>query len=172
MGLEYIEGDLLAAPEAVILHGCNALGAFGSGFAGIVRKKHPEAYEAYMDSHRNGGLVLGAVIWAACEGAVIGNCITQPTYGRDGRRHISYEALRACMRQVNLAASCGLPGTQFESGFGRVAMPLIGADLGGGDWNVISRIVAEELKDVSVAVYVLPGRKPSASQLRTSGPKS
>lgn len=165
MALRYIEGDLLASDEAVILHGCNARGAFASGFAGAVRKSLPSAYDAYMDAHRTGRLLLGSVVWAGCGGILVGNCVTQPTYGRDGRRHVDYDAVRACMRTVNLAAAEGVPGTPFEEGFRRVSMPLIGADLGGGDWDVISRIVAEELVDCEAAVYVLPGRKPSAADL-------
>ena len=165
MLIRYIEGDLLVSNETVIVHGCNAKGAFASGFAAAVRKGHPAAFEAYMASHRAGGLVLGSVVWARSGTCVIGNCITQPTFGRDGRRHVSYDALRACMRMVNAAASDGIPGSQVSDGFDRVAMPLIGADLGGGDWSVISRILEEELCDVSASVYVLPGRRPSAAEL-------
>jgi len=171
MALRYIEGNLLAGEDRLILHGCNARGAFGSGFAGVLKKRHPAAHDAYMDAHRQGRLILGSVIWAESEGMAIGNCITQPTYGRDGKRHVSYEALRSCMRQVRVAADLGVPGTDFEEGFSRVAMPLIGADLGGGDWNVISRIVEEELSGLEAVVYVLPGRRPSAAELESSSPR-
>lgn len=171
MALRYIEGNLLAGEDRLILHGCNALGAFGSGFAGVLKKEHPAAYDAYMDAHREGRLILGSVIWAESAGTAIGNCITQPTYGRDGKRHVSYEALRSCMRQVRFAADMGIPGTDFEEGFSRVAMPLIGADLGGGDWSVISRIVDEELAGLEAVVYVLPGRRPSAAELESSTPR-
>lgn len=170
MNLHYTEGDLIASAETVIVHGCNALGAFASGFAGVVRKNHPSAYEAYAAAHRKGGLVLGSVIWAQSGPTIIGNCITQATYGRDGKRHVSYEAIRSCMRAVNAAAIDGIPGTAAADGFERVAMPLIGADLGGGDWSVISRIIAEELTNVAATVYVLPGRRPSAAELESRRP--
>ena len=42
-------------------------------------------------------------------------------------------------------------------------MPLIGAGLGGGDWNVISAIIQSECKDVTPVVYYLPGQKPLAA---------
>lgn len=171
MALGYVEGNLVISSERVILHGCNARGAFGSGFAGVVRKVHPAAYDAYMAAHAGGRLMLGSVVWADSAGTAVGNCITQPTYGRDGRRHISYEALRSCMRQVRIAADEGIPGTDFEEGFSRVAMPLIGADLGGGEWSVISRIIADELQGLEAVVYVLPGRRPSAAELESSAPR-
>lgn len=171
MAIRYVEGNLITAPERIIVHGCNALGAFASGFADVVRKAHPAAYRAYMSAHEGGRLLLGSVIWAESGGTVVGNCITQPTYGRDGRRHVSYDAVRSCMRQVQIAAETGIPGTAFEDGFSRVAMPLIGANLGGGDWSVISSAIAEELDGLDAVVYVLPGRRPSAAELESSPPR-
>jgi O-acetyl-ADP-ribose deacetylase (regulator of RNase III) len=163
MTVEYIEGDLLASDEGVIVHGCNVKGGFDTGFAGVVRKRHPLAMQAYMDHHKKGGLILGSVIWAF-DGRLIGNALTQPTYGRTGQ-HVSYDAVRACMKAVRVASRYGVPGTPYANGFERVSMPLIGSQRGGGDWDVIERIVEEELKGLRTVVYVLPGAKPSAAAL-------
>lgn len=158
MKILYVEGDLIASPETLVAHGCNAKGAFGSGFAAAIRSKVPAAYHAYMDAHAAGRLDLGSIIWARQNGRVVANCITQPTYGRTGL-HIDYHALRACMRSLNEAARDGIPGIGLAKGSGRVAMPTIGADRGGGDWRVISAIIEEEMVDAIPAVY----------HLRTSG---
>ncbi|MBY3433192.1 hypothetical protein HFN89_03215 [Rhizobium laguerreae] len=163
MAIEYIEGDLIASGEEVVIHGCNTRGGFDTGFAGVVKKRHPAALDAYMEYHRNGGLVLGSVIWAY-DGRLIGNALTQPTYGRAGK-HVSYAAVEACMQSIEDAARNGVPGTPFSGGFTRVSMPLIGADRGGGDWNEIERIVETTLKSVKTVVYVLPGHRPSADAL-------
>jgi O-acetyl-ADP-ribose deacetylase (regulator of RNase III) len=40
-------------------------------------------------------------------------------------------------------------------GIDEIAMPQIGAGLGGGDWNVIAAIIESELKNVKPYVYVL-----------------
>lgn len=163
MLIEYIEGDLIASDEQVIVHGCNVKGGFDTGFAGVVKKRHPVAREAYMVHHRNGGLILGSVIWAF-DKKLIGNALTQPTYGR-GAQHVSYDALRSCMEAINDAAEYGVPGTPFSKGFDRVCMPLIGSDRGGGDWNVIERIIEDTLTAAKPVVYVLPGNRPSAKEL-------
>jgi len=163
MAIEYVEGDLLASDEQVVIHGCNVRGAFDTGFAGVVRKRHPAALEAYMNHHRNGGLVLGSVVWAF-DGRLVGNALTQPTYGRTGL-HLSYDALASCMRAVDDAARNGIPGTPFSGGFSRVSMPLIGSDRGGGDWDRIERIIGENLVSAKTVVYVLPGHRPSAADL-------
>jgi len=153
--MQYVEGDLISANEPVIAHGCNALGAFGSGFAAAVRARLPEAYRSYQFAHRNGVLRLGTVVWGMHHGRIVAHCITQPTYGRSGL-HLSYDALRSCMRELNAAGRDGCKEADIP-GFDRIAMPLIGADRGGGDWSVISAIIAEELRDVKPVVYFLPG---------------
>jgi O-acetyl-ADP-ribose deacetylase (regulator of RNase III) len=163
MAIEYIEGDLIASNEEVVIHGCNTRGGFDRGFAGVVRKRHPAALKAYMENDKNGSLMLGSVIWAY-DGRLIGNALTQPTYGRGGK-HVSYEAVESCMRAIDDAARNGVPGTPFAGGFSRVSMPLIGSDRGGGDWDEIERIIASTLTSVKTVVYVLPGHRPSASVL-------
>lgn len=152
MTIEYVRGDLLESGEAVIAHGCNALGAFGSGFALAIRGKIPAAYVAYERAHRSGGLKLGTVVWAEHDSGLVANCITQPTFGRRGL-HLDYDALRSCMRIINEASRAG------PRRFDRIAMPLIGADRGGGDWDLISGIIEQELVDVQPIVYILPGAK-------------
>lgn len=163
MSVEYVEGDLIASDEDIIIHGCNTAGGFDTGFAGVVRKRHPSALKAYMDHHRNKCLILGSVIWSY-DGRLIGNALTQPTYGRTGQ-HVSYAAVESCMQAIEDAARHGIPGTPFNRGFQRVAMPLIGSVRGGGDWQEIERIIERTLKSVKTVVYVLPGHRPSAAEL-------
>jgi O-acetyl-ADP-ribose deacetylase (regulator of RNase III) len=151
----YSEGDIFAVDSDVIIHGCNARGKFGKGFAYAVREIHPEAFEAYESAHLTTGLIPGSIVWAQSGRRLIGNCITQPTYANDGKQHISYEALRTCLATVNAAAVAGVPGTAAEHGFRKVWMPMIGADLGGGDWALIARIIDEELTDVEPVVHYL-----------------
>jgi O-acetyl-ADP-ribose deacetylase (regulator of RNase III) len=164
LGIEYIEGDLLASDEGVVIHGCNIRGGFDTGFAGVVRKRHPAALDAYMKHHRAGSLILGSVMWAFDGKRLVGNALTQPTYGRSGQ-HVSYEAVRSCMLAVADAARNGILGTPFRGGFDRVSMPLIGSQRGGGDWATIERIIEETIGHLTTVVYVLPGHKPTAAEL-------
>jgi len=154
MRIEYVEGDLIASGESLLAHGCNARGAFGSGFAGALRSRMPAAYDAYMDAHASGRLDLGSIVWARQGGTIVANCITQPTYGRTGT-HLDYGALRACMKSLNAAARDGIPGVGLPAGRPRVAMPTIGADRGGGDWVRIAAIIEDEITDALPVVYYL-----------------
>lgn len=141
----YKRGNLINATEFVIAHGCNAQGVMGSGVAKAIRNKWPLAYQAYKEHYEKHGLFPGEVIWAPVEDKLIANCITQCKYGRDSKRYTEYDAVRECMREID----------KFEYRELGLAMPLIGAGLGGGDWEVIAEIIQEEITHVNPVVYVL-----------------
>lgn len=152
MEIEYVTGDLFKTNCPLILHGCNAQGRMGSGVAKIVRERFPEAYEQYFNVYRHGtGLHLGHAIFVESNGKHIGNLITQEFYGSDGKRYVSYDAINNSMEHVNHYCS--------EHGIEEVALPLIGAGLGGGSWKVISSII-EHVLEVKPYVYTLDGQIP------------
>lgn len=156
MKIEYIKGDLFSTNITSIVHGCNAQGVMGSGVAKIIREKYPKAYDRYRKEYElHNHLRLGHVIPVPCGDKVndpdnfkiIINAITQEFYGRDGKRYVSYDAVADSMNIINKF---------FEVyGITEVAMPKIGAGLGGGDWNVIEAIIESELKNVKAFVYEL-----------------
>lgn len=156
MKIEYIKGDLFSTNITSIVHGCNAQGVMGSGVAKIIREKYPKAYDRYLKEYElHNHLRLGHVIPVPCGDKVndpdnfkiIINSITQEFYGRDGKRYVSYDAVADSMNIINKF---------FEVyGITEVAMPKIGAGLGGGDWNVIEAIIESELKNVKAFVYEL-----------------
>lgn len=128
----YIKGDLLESSEHIVLHGCNNKGGFGSGFAGAVRSKYPECYTTYRAAFEQGKLSMGGIIvhHDALDDRYILNAITQPAYGYDGKKYVDYEAIKAAMILADEITTTG-----------RIAMPKIGAGLGGGDWDIISNII-------------------------------
>ena len=149
MKIHYVTGDLFETECPIILHGCNARGRMGSGVAKIIREKFPKAYEEYRNRFENHGLVLGEVIFANCDGKIIANGITQSRYGQDGKRYVSYKAINTVVEAVNEYARM--------NECLQVAMPLIGAGLGGGSWTTISEIIEKRCVDVAPVVYTLDG---------------
>lgn len=155
MKIKYIKGDLFTTEIITIMHGVFAQGVMGSGVAKIIRERYPKAYERYMSQGRDFGLQLGELIVVPCGDRlhdpanfkIIVNAITQERYGNDGRRYVSYDAVSEAMKRVNSMAEI--------YGVKEVAMPQIGAGLGGGDWQVISAIIESELKAVQPVVYIL-----------------
>jgi O-acetyl-ADP-ribose deacetylase (regulator of RNase III) len=155
MKIEYIKGDLFSTEITTIIHGCNAQVVMGSGVAKIIRERYPKAYDRYVAHGRDYGLQLGEIIVVPCGDRlqdpanfkIIVNAITQERYGNDGSRYVSYDAVSEAMKRVNSMAEI--------YGVKEVAMPQIGAGLGGGDWQVISAIIESELKAVQPVVYIL-----------------
>lgn len=160
----YRTGNMLEAEERVLLHGCNAQGTMGAGIATAIRAKWPEAYEAYRQQHAETGLALGTMVTAHCGDRVILNAITQERYGRDPDAvYVSYDAMRAVMRQPDLTAwIAGLTAQagQILGDGSRVAMPLVGAGLARGRWSVIAAIMEQEARYFQPVVYLLDGVVP------------
>lgn len=145
--IKYIKGDLFTTKCDVIAHGCNCQGRRGSGVAKQVRAKFPLAYYRYKELCDNTTSkidLLGTVQYVPTKTKVIANCFTQLFYGRvPGSVYVSYDAIRSCMENIN---SYGAPD---------IAFPKIGASLGGGDWDIISKIIEEELTHQHVEVWYL-----------------
>jgi len=152
MIITYVIGDLLESPYRLILHGCNAQGVMGSGIAKQIRKKYPQAFEEYYAAYEKDMLWLGDVIFADCEDKIIANGITQQYYGRGGKCFVSYEAINNVMEDTHDYA--------LKHGLEYVAMPLIGAGLGGGSWKKISSIIEDKFAIVIPIVYTLDDKIP------------
>ena len=141
-----IKGDLFTTGAQVILHGCNCQGKMGSGVAKAVREKYPVVFDEYEELHRTRGLKLGSILPVKVgKDKWVVNCMTQKFYGYDGKQYVSYDAVWECLHRVASMASKEY----------KIAMPKIGCGLAGGDWEVVRKIVEDELKDFEVLVYSL-----------------
>lgn len=139
-----VKGDLLKATEPFIAHGCNCRGVMGAGVAIAIAKRWPEVFKLYQDIHIERGLQLGSIHYIPTNDTnqVVINCMTQETFGTG--RQVSYDAVDACFQKIN---------STFPRR--RIAIPMIGAGLAGGNWEVIRRIIDDATPDVSISVYVL-----------------
>lgn len=150
MRIEYRKGDLFSTEIPVILHGCNSKGVMGSGVAKIVKALYPSAFEEYHLWCAK-GFRLGQYLPVNVGSKTIINAVTQQEYGKAAEqlgpnpvRYVSYDAVAEIMHSLNKVYSGST-----------IAMPTIGAALGGGDWSVISAIIESELKTVQAVVYQL-----------------
>lgn len=151
MEIIYKVGDCLEGPEPWVLHGCNAQGVMGSGVALAVKTKYPSAYRAYIASKQHSGMRLGVVTYAVQQsGKTIFNGITQQYYGRDGKRYVDYDAVTEVIAAMDHYAKEQGQGWSID-----VAMPKIGAGLGGGDWDTIAEIIEYGSVHFQPVVYTL-----------------
>lgn len=147
--MKTIKGDILTIDRGIIVHGCNSHGVFGAGIALQIKKQFPDVFKTYARSN----LTLGHITYLeVAESKYIVNAITQQSTGIG--KQISYDAIEDCFTRVvqlhkilsNKPENKDLP----------ICFPLIGAGLGGGNWNIIEKIISETIpSDIETILYVL-----------------
>lgn len=144
-------GNLLDVPKGHIVHGCNAQGVMGSGVALAIRNKWPQVFSRYRDTYEQEGLQLGEVFPVTVSPELrVWNAITQNLYGRNGSRFVSYDAVETCFSEINQYLL-----TVPDPAPRELHIPLIGAGLGGGNWEIIREII-EQTVTYPTTLWVLP----------------
>lgn len=139
-----IRGCLTTATTPLIAHGCNCFCVMGAGVALALKNKWSIVYNTDLATTRGDKSKLGTFSVARVSSTqTVLNCYTQFAFGRD-KQHADYAAIRSCMKAIKKK----YPGMD-------ISMSPIGCGLAGGDWNVVRKIVEEELDDRNVYVYRL-----------------
>jgi len=142
--MKTVKGDLVKMAQRgefeLIAHGCNSMCAMGKGIALTIKKVFPKAYEVDCETEAGDINKLGTCTVANCGSVLVVNCYTQYHWkGSEG--DVSYDAIKSCMKWIKDNYS--------ER---KIGLPLIGAGLGGGDWNKISAIIEKELAGSDVTI--------------------
>lgn len=152
--IKYIDGDLVKQSDLfdVILHGCNCYCTMGSGIAPLIKAKFPEAYEVDCATKKGDNNKLGTISFTKNTNPIVCNIYSQFGYGggRYGRIDLDYEALRSGLKLVK---------TNFSGK--KIGCNRIGSGLAGGEWDVIEKIIEDELgdEDITVVNWVPDGKK-------------
>ena len=143
--MKYKVGCLLAALESgevdYIVHGVNCSDGFGSGIAAQIAESFPQTKEQYHSKYEFEGWKLGEIQETV---DLIINLASQNKYGKFGNKYCSYDAIEKGLNEVN-SQFAGL----------KIGLPKIGAGLGGGNWNIIEKIIEETLTNVDYTIYTL-----------------
>ena len=137
-----IEGDLIELAKFgrfdVIIHGCNCFCNMNAGFAKSIKFNFPEAYLADAQTIKGEKEKLGNYTTVTIQRNgfefTIVNAYTQYYYGGSGVK-VDYEAIKNIFKKIKK----NYPGK-------RIAYPLIGAGLAGGNWSIIENIINNQLK--------------------------
>lgn len=132
----------------VLCHGCNCWCVFGAGIAVDIRRAFPEAYEADCktipgDKNKLGYYTKAIINRASRKSLTVINCYTQFN-SNPKEKPFNYQAFRSCLLKI-----------QKEFTGKKIAFPLIGAGLAGGDWEVIRNDIKLYLdgEDVTIIYY-------------------
>ncbi|MFM2478259.1 phosphatase [Celerinatantimonas sp. MCCC 1A17872] len=139
--MKVMDGDLITLAEQgkfdVIVHGCNCFNDMSHGIAATIKEHFPEAYMADQDTTPGDRNKLGTFTSALIERNghqfTVVNAYTQ--YGHVGDGNVDYEALQIVFAQVK---------QHFHNL--RIAYPLIGAGRGGGNWELLEKIIDQQLE--------------------------
>lgn len=152
MTITYLIGDATAPRKtpALIIHICNDIGAWGSGFVVPLGKKFPMAREDYIDrDDRPLGTVRFIHVSQEPE-IVVANMIAQHSIVRDeqGNPPIRYDALGTALDHV---AGWMWARSRRHS----IHAPRIGAGRAGGSWDKIEPLIEKHLAAFDVYIYDL-----------------
>lgn len=150
--IKIIDGNLFDSKASVICHQCNCQGVMRSGVAAEVKRRYPEVYQVYRDKYERSGLTLGEVIFCAISyKQVIANMLGQEEYGYDGNQYTNYDKLQQCLNKVKEL----MVGINLKT----VAFPyLMSCHRGGGDWNVVYKMIEDTFKDFDVEIWRLDNK--------------
>lgn len=112
-------------------HGCNCAGAMGKGIALQFRSKYPEMYKQYKKLCIDGQFILGDVFEYVSGNERIYNLGTQKTW----RTHADLAAIKTAIGKMLTLAS--------KSNVKSIALPKIGAGLGGLNWDSVKSAIEE-----------------------------
>jgi O-acetyl-ADP-ribose deacetylase (regulator of RNase III) len=119
----------------------------GAGIARTIKANFPAAFEVDQTTKKGSIAKLGYFSYAAItvnrNNLIIVNAYTQYNYFGKGIK-ADYGAIRSVFAQLK---------QQFKGK--RFGFPLIGAGLARGDWNIISKIIEEELDGEDFTLVVL-----------------
>ncbi|RHS64535.1 hypothetical protein DW955_03270 [Ruminococcus sp. AM45-9BH] len=163
--IKIIEGNIVNAKTDFIIHQVNCQGVMGSGVAKALRDYDEGIYTHYRKFCEFCKFEPEELL-GTCDayllkdrGQIVLSLFAQNKYGYDGKQYTDIEAFRDGLRYISQHFGVwreknGLEGKDLCRT--SVALPYkIGCVRGGADWEVVYKIIEEELKDYDVELWRL-----------------
>lgn len=161
--MQFTQGDILRDQSEAIVNTVNCVGVMGRGIALQFKNAFPENFKAYAKACKQGDVRPGQMFVTDTGEFAPRYIVNFPTkrHWREKSRMEDVEAgLEALKRWIR------------EKDIRSIALPPLGAGLGGLDWREVrARIVAmlEELERVEVTVYEPAGPPDADTMVRNRG---
>ena len=140
------KGNIFDSEASAIGHGVNTYGVMGAGIAKQVRERFPYVYSVYRSSCDSGNFLPGMTIPVQDPetGVWILNLASQERPGADARLEWLEEALSETLRQIS------------NMGWTSLALPQIGAGIGGLEWDDVRAMIVElsgEYPEITIELW-------------------
>ena len=148
--IKIVDGDILQASEDIIAHQVNCMSVMGGGIARQIKSKYPKVfkdYQIYLTNTKFPIQALGDCHFVKVdENKYVANLFGQYKYGTD-KQQTDYKALEEALFTLKINA---------KDHNLSVAIPYnIGCSLGGGDWEIVYKIIEDAFQDYDVTLYRL-----------------
>ncbi len=138
--IKYLDGNLLESKCNIICHQVNCKGVMGAGIAKQIKEKWPTVYKDYLNDY-SGSANLGTVLFSKIgENQYIANMYSQDNFMPRNLRCTDYYAFKSCLTHIRNFVEKNFDDTK-ECVIG---FPYnIGCGLGGGNWDIIKKLIEE-----------------------------
>lgn len=156
MAFKIIEGNLLDLAEQgefdVIIHGCNCRNNMGSGIAGQIATRFPEAFDVDKLTINGDYNKMGNYTYIVIptsdpnKSFILVNLYTQFNPGKNSpgcEQPLDYEALTVGLRKIF---------RNFGGSYPRIGLPWIGCGLARGSQEIVEQIIRKELSEMDVTI--------------------
>ena len=149
MPIEYVTGDLFVnrVQAQAFAHGCNCKGVMGSGIAVGFKKRYPAMFEEYRRMCKANPREFNpgdAFLWRTEDDVWVFNLATQENYAFWNKATI--ERVEKSLVAMHAQAD--------EANVTSIAMPRIGAGLGGLKWDDVRAAIERVFSDWPGTLYV------------------
>ena len=141
--MKIINGNILDVNDGIIVHQVNCKHVAEAGLAKQISTKYPEWHTFYKNCV---GELGGITIYKVSETLCIASLYAQYDFGRD-KCYTNYKAFEACLKQLQRYMDLYYVGVELFIPY------KIGCGLGGGDWNIINKLLMDNLKDFTLVKY-------------------
>jgi O-acetyl-ADP-ribose deacetylase (regulator of RNase III) len=154
--MKSVRGNLVTMSQGgmfdVVVHGCNCFNTMSKGLAESIMNEWPQVFVEDNNTRSGDRQKPGTYSYATCKSnyktpLTIINAYTQYYYSPKRGINVDYNAIRSVFKLLKLRYS----GKKF-------GIPRIGAGLAGGDWNIISKIIDEEMDGEDVTLVEFYGK--------------
>jgi len=157
--IRFVTGNIFESDVEAVVNTVNCVGVMGRGIALQFKKRYPENYTAYELACKRNEVIPGKMFVFEINQLVNPKYIINFPTKRHWRGMSRIEDIEAGL--VDLAAVIS------ERQISSIALPPLGAGLGGLDWNAVRKRIAAELSGLSnidIIVYE-PSGTPSAEHI-------
>ena len=157
--IKFVTGNIFDSDVEAVVNTVNCVGVMGRGIALQFKKRYPENYTAYELACKRNEVVPGKMFVFELNQLVNPKYIINFPTKRHWRGASRIEDIEAGLVDLAVVIS--------ERQISSIALPPLGAGLGGLDWSTVRKRIAAELtklSNVDITVYE-PSGTPSAEQM-------